>query len=642
MVIRIQDELRRLNDLGLLEGLLADKTTGGNILWGTDAYSELGPAYGQEQEMRAELITGERAGLLKNRAAKAQEQQSERTRQLGEVFTPRWVCAKMNDYLDGEWSGGGEKSWQRYVDSRRMELTCGEAPFLVSRYDVTSGEIVPLEERIGVLDRKLRAVGENTETEEAWLKWALRALQACFGYEFQGDSLLLSRLNLLAAFEDYLSARWNRKPTAAEYAAVTDIVTWNLWQMDGLTKAVPFSKTEENTDQLSLFDWPGGSDPPEPKLRTQCVIYDWRNKKEVVFADLPARGSQGMKFDFIIGNPPYQDETLGDNKGFAPPIYDKYIDEAYKVSDCVELIHPARFLFNAGSTPKAWNQKMLADPHLKILFHEQNSAKVFPNTDIKGGVAITYHDAKKNYGAIETYTSFDELNEILKKVYHRKNFSSFKKIVVSSYSYHFTQALHKDFPTAEKRLSKGHAFDLKSNVLEKLPDIFTVEKPADNHDYILIFGRIENERAYRYIRAEYVNKVSNLYKWKIFVPKANGSGALGEVLTTPVIGQPVIGQPVIGHTESFISIGCFNTENEAQACYKYICTKFARCMLGILKVTQDNPPEKWKYVPLQDFTPSSDIDWTKSIPEIDRQLYAKYGLDEAEIAFIESHVKEMS
>ena len=116
---------------------------------------------------------------------------------------------------------------------------------------------------------------------------------------------------------------------------------------------------------------------------------------------------------------------------------------------------------------------------------------------------------------------------------------------------------------------------------------------------------------------------------------------MGEVLTTPLIGQPLIGQPLIGHTESFISIGCFDKQEEAEACYKYICTKFVRCLLGVLKVTQDNPPEKWKYVPLQDFTANSDIDWTKSVAEIDKQLYAKYGLDEAEINFIETHVKEM-
>ena len=119
-----------------------------------------------------------------------------------------------------------------------------------------------------------------------------------------------------------------------------------------------------------------------------------------------------MKFDFIIGNPPYQDETLGENKGFAPPIYDKFMEEAYKVADMVELIHPARFLFNAGSTPKAWNQKMLADPHLRILHYEQDASTVFPNTDIKGGIVISYHDESNHFGAIGVFTKYPELNTI--------------------------------------------------------------------------------------------------------------------------------------------------------------------------------------------------------------------------------------
>ncbi|MCR4614765.1 MAG: Eco57I restriction-modification methylase domain-containing protein [Clostridiales bacterium] len=344
-----------------------------------------------------------------------------------------------------------------------------------------------------------------------------------------------------------------------------------------------------------------------------------------------------MKFDFIIGNPPYQEEQEGDNKTFAPPIYHKFLDASYDIAEKVELIHPARFLFNAGSTPKEWNRKMLNDPHLKVLWHEQDSSKVFPNTDIKGGVAITYHDRNLVFGAIETFTSFDELNTLLNKVYHNDYFTSMSSIVVSSYAYHFTEKLHQENPDVIGRLSKGHAFDLKSNTFERLPDIFFDEKPNDEHNYIKIFGRYGSERTYKYIRADYVTEVKNLYKWKIFVPKANGSGALGEVLTTPVIGHPVI-----GHTESFISIGSFDTEQEAKACYKYICTKFVRCMLGVLKVTQDNPPEKWKYVPLQDFTSMSDIDWSQSVADIDRQLYRKYGLDETEIAFIESHVKEMA
>ena len=155
-------------------------------------------------------------------------------------------------------------------------------------------------------------------------------------------------------------------------------------------------------------------------------------------------------------------------------------------------------------------------------------------------------------------------------------------------------------------------------------------------DYIGIYGRLNNDRIIRYIQRKYVESHDNLDYYKVFVPKSNGSGALGEVLSTPVIGQPVI-----GHTQTFISIGRFSTEYEANSLLKYLKSKFSRCMLGILKVTQDNKKSVWKYVPMQDFTPNSDIDWNKSVTAIDRQLYAKYALSDEEIDFIEDKIKPM-
>lgn len=342
-----------------------------------------------------------------------------------------------------------------------------------------------------------------------------------------------------------------------------------------------------------------------------------------------------MKFDFVIGNPPYQDETIGDNKGFAPPVYHKFLENAYKFGEVVEMIHPARFLFNAGSTPKQWNEQMLQDPHLKVLYFEQDSSKVFKNTDIKGGVVITYHDKKKNCGAIGTFTIFDELNTILKKV-KRTKFSSFSDIVITRTAYRLTEKMHEDHPEAIGQLSNGHTYDMSTNIFERLPQIFFDKKPKDKFEYIQILGRERNERVYKYVRRDYVNKVSNLDKYKIFIPKANGIGMLGEVLSSPILCEPMVGA-----TETFLSIGAFDNINEAEATLKYIKTKFVRILLGILKTTQDITPEKWKNVPLQDFTISSDIDWSTSISDIDRQLYKKYNLSDEEINFIETKVKEM-
>lgn len=342
-----------------------------------------------------------------------------------------------------------------------------------------------------------------------------------------------------------------------------------------------------------------------------------------------------MRFDFAIGNPPYQESYNGESTG-ANSVYDKFLDSAYEIADKVEMIHPARFLFNAGSTPKAWNRKMLEDEHIAVKYFEQDSSKVFSNTDIKGGIAITYRDIDREYGAIGTFTPYERLNDIFHKVIDKDSFVGLNTVMVTSSAYHFTDEMHNDYPTAASRLSKGHEYDLKSNAFERLPDIFHESEPNDGSEYIQILGRCNNDRAFRFIKRSYINNVVNLSHYKLFFPKASGTGVFGET-----IAEPIIGLPYVGATETFLSIGSFDSEIETLNAKKYIKTKFARAMLGVLKITQDVTPEKWKYIPLQDFTPSSDIDWSVSIPEIDKQLYKKYGLSEDEIEFIETKVKEM-
>ena len=344
-----------------------------------------------------------------------------------------------------------------------------------------------------------------------------------------------------------------------------------------------------------------------------------------------------MKFDFVIGNPPYQEEfTSEGNKTYAAPVYNVFLDAAKEIGEKVELIHPARFLFNAGSTPKAWNEEMLNDPHFKVLHYEEDASKVFPGTDIKGGVAITYYDNKSLYDPIIVFTKSPILNDIIHKINKNDQFASMGKIVVTRTAYRMTDKMHQDHPEALSQLSKGHPYDMSTNIFERLPQIFFDTIPEDSHSYIKILGRIGNQRIYKYVRSEYINTPKNLYKYKVYIPSGNGNGVFGEVLTSPVITGPGIGA-----TETFISIGCFETEYEALSLEKYIKSKFCRSMLGVLKITQHLTPDVWKYVPLQDFTVNSDIDWSKSVHEIDLQLYRKYGLSVDEIDFIEKNVKEM-
>ena len=435
MLVGIQDEILRLNAKGLLAPLLADKTTKRNILWATDAYRALGYSYEQTQEIRPALITGEHSDVIKTRARKEMEQQSERTRRHAEVFTPLSICRRMIAEADAVYFGGDDpfmkdgvpaervsfprrKKWQHYVDARRLEITCGEAPYLVHRYDVATMESVPLAERQGILDRKLRVVTENAIDETAWMKWALRAYQATYGYEFQGDNLLIARVNLLMTFEEYLRARWRRKPTEREYRAIVRTIVWNLWQMDGIRGTIPCVSAEHEPMELPLFELPAEVEefslfPAHREEAPPVRIYDWRRQSGLEYRRVNT-GGRTMKFDFVIGNPPYQD---GDSEASRkPPVYNLFMDAAFKISDRVELITPARFLFEAGNTPKAWNRKMLQDPHFKVLVYESDASKIFPNTDIKGGVAITYRDAKQQFGEINVFSSYEVMNAVIKKI----------------------------------------------------------------------------------------------------------------------------------------------------------------------------------------------------------------------------------
>ena len=348
-------------------------------------------------------------------------------------------------------------------------------------------------------------------------------------------------------------------------------------------------------------------------------------------------------FDYCCCNPPYNEdfENSGDNGKFAKPVYNQFMDAAYKVADKVEVIHPARFLFNAGSTPKEWNEKMLSDKHFKVISYEGNSSNVFPNTDITGGIAITYRDDTKCYGAIGTFTAFDELNSILKKVTSVSK-AFFNSIISGRGAYRLSNKALEEHPEIVNIQSIGHKKDVGAGAFKKLANIvFFEKKPNNDHEYVKYLGLIANKRIYYWGRQDYLDTPESFYKYKIFIPKANGSGAIGEVIPTPLIGEPVVGQPLIGATETFLSVGSFDNSEEANNCLKYIQSKFTRVMLGILKITQDNTKDKWKYVPLQNFTSNSDIDWSQSIHDIDQQLYRKYGLSNDEINFIETHVKEM-
>ncbi|MBQ9671944.1 MAG: restriction endonuclease subunit M [Prevotella sp.] len=266
---------------GVLDTLLLDHTTGRKIFWATHDYEAFGPAYDYHSPMLPELITGEHEKVVRPRLLKSKERQTDRSKDMAEVFTPSWICNAQNNLVDEAWWAEDGKTWEDYVRSTRLEITCGEAPYLVSRYDTTTGDPIALQNRIGLLDRKLHIISENVADEDEWLKWAKVAYQNTYGYEWQGDNLLLARRALLFTFIEYYQAKFSKQPSLESIRSIADTISWNLWQMDGLTGGIPGYVPQEKTGS-SLFD---DFFLPEPEHR-YCRIFDWEKNEEVRFIDL--------------------------------------------------------------------------------------------------------------------------------------------------------------------------------------------------------------------------------------------------------------------------------------------------------------------------------------------------------------------
>lgn len=275
----LEDEIKRLSP-ELLDILLKDHTTQRNIFWATDNYAYRGPAYQFADQITVEAITGKNGDVIVPRALKTRQQQQQRSREMAEVFTPSWICNKQNNLVDNAWFGRENvfntekdnadgshtwipsdgkiefpdgKTWRDYVTENRLEITCGEAPYLVSRYDTVSGLPLPVEMRVGLLDRKLRVVSENTEKSGEWLAAAKAALRSTYGYEWQGDNLLLARENLLYTVRDYYRAKFGCELPAQSLPGLAYIISWNIWQMDGLKGVIPNSCGERRTVVQDLF-----------------------------------------------------------------------------------------------------------------------------------------------------------------------------------------------------------------------------------------------------------------------------------------------------------------------------------------------------------------------------------------------------
>lgn len=311
--------IKKLDD-SLLSILLKDHSSGKNIVWATDNYEIKGDGYESYSSITVKAITGRRGNVIKPRVGKSKKEQLHRVKDKAEVFTPSWICNRQNNLIDNAWfekenvfniekekswhtvtkkiTFPNGKTWQDYVKANRMEISCGEAPYLCSRYDTVSGLWIELQDRIGVLDRKIRIINENTASKEEWLKWVKEAYKATYGFEWQGDSLLIARENLLFTFIDYYEGRFTESPDIDTLTEMAKIISWNIFQMDGLKFVIPnsckpipkrqfsiFDIIDENEDATELCE---GCRKNDNKLHSGIYVrvMDWKKKKSVRFIDL--------------------------------------------------------------------------------------------------------------------------------------------------------------------------------------------------------------------------------------------------------------------------------------------------------------------------------------------------------------------
>jgi hypothetical protein len=296
----LENTLRRTGNL--LDILLIDRTTKKNLIWATDSYERHGKEFAPKKYIQPDLVTGIYGKLIQPRAVKSLEEQRQRTKDKGEVFTPLRIVDQMNKVIDSAESFTvGESNWQNYVSELKLEIACGEAPFIVSRYNpVAHGALIKLENRVGFLDQKLHLVSKYCIKSKEWLEWAKIAYQSSYGYEWQGDNILIARENLLYTLSDYYKDKFKRRPSLSAQEEFAKIISWNIFQMDGLKYVTPMSCHHESKirpGELALF-W----ETPDTVEKYECEgckfnlpqkhngkyvkIMDWEKGKPIKFLEI--------------------------------------------------------------------------------------------------------------------------------------------------------------------------------------------------------------------------------------------------------------------------------------------------------------------------------------------------------------------
>lgn len=668
-------------DKNILLILLKDRSTGKNILWATDDYKDLGIGFAADDEITLPAITGAHGNLIKPRALKSKEEQGARTRNMAEVFTPLWICNKQNNLADNAWFGrenvfntengtdwqategkiafsgeDGTDGWRTYIASKRLEITCGEAPYLASRYDTMTGEIVPLAKRIGLLDRKLRVINERTRNlkdrdraKKRWLELATLAVRSIYGFEWAGDNILLARENLLFTVADYYAAKFGDTLDMEMLEHFAEIISWNIWQMDGLKAVVPNSchdyKKERQAVSPNLFlakDFSARTlkrsvspcdvdederqkcqgclkDNIEMHNGVYCRIKNWSTGKILLFKDmLDGEGSEGVmskdfKFDVVIGNPAYQEST-GGSKAQAVPLYHLFVNSAKKLNPkYIDMIIPSRW-FSGGMGLDTFRSDMINDKRIRKLCDYVEAVECFGNdVEIKGGVCYFLWD-RDHEGTCHIQTHNGKYYSEAYRYLKEDELDFFIRLNEAVSIYHKVKGFGEE-PVSDVVYPQG---------LFGLPTTFHGNRTCGEDDI-----KVYENGGVGYTSIDKIPKGKDfIFKTKVFISEAyNG----GNKFPHQIINKPFVGEVGSCSTATYMIIGLYDDEQKANNMISYISTKFFRFMVFILKNTQHASKKVYQLVPQQDL----------SHPWTDEMLYKKYNLTDDEIAFIDSMIKPM-